>query len=104
MKTVINCNWYNGNPLDLSHIKNKNYGLSLWMNIINMNGVVLGCSKGFIGNGIKIRFWEDTWCSTEKLTDRFPLIYAIAMNKAATVREAAGFDCVFLECPSCEES
>lgn len=57
-----------------------------------MNGTVLGRSKWSIGNGTKICLWEDTWCGTEKFMDRFPLIYALAINKSATVREAAGFD------------
>ena len=36
-----------------------------------------------MGDGKKIRFWEDTWCSREPLCEAFPVLYSIADSKGA---------------------
>lgn len=84
---------FKGNPHDLSHIQNNKYGIRLWKNISSLNDAIFLCSKWYIGNGQKIRFWDDIWCGTEKFKDRFPHTFAIAKNKHASVWEAAGSTC-----------
>lgn len=87
---VIDCKWFNGNPYNLSYIKNKNYGFSLWKNIMSLNNAIFQYSKSNIGNGNKTHFWDDIWYGSERLRDKYSFIFAIARNKSAMVNEAAG--------------
>ena len=40
-----------------------------------------------IGDGSKIKFWEDVWCGETTLMAIFPSIYAMADTKGARVEE-----------------
>ena len=40
-----------------------------------------------MGNGRRVRFWEDTWCGQEPLCSSFPSLFAIAASKDAWVSE-----------------
>ena len=41
-----------------------------------------------LGDGSRINFWEDSWCSEEPLCELFPLLYILAGSKGASVKEA----------------
>ncbi|RVW49119.1 putative ribonuclease H protein [Vitis vinifera] len=40
-----------------------------------------------VGNGRRIRFWEDKWCGDDKLCSLFPSLYAISLDKEAWVAD-----------------
>ena len=40
-----------------------------------------------MGDGRKIRFWEDIWCSSEPLCEAFPILYTIEDTKGAKVAD-----------------
>ena len=40
-----------------------------------------------LGNGRRIRFWEDRWCGSETLHELFTTLYALADSKGATLEE-----------------
>ena len=39
----------------------------------------------FVGDGRRVRFWEDWWCSDEALSRSFPSLYALATSKEVWV-------------------
>jgi hypothetical protein len=38
-----------------------------------------------LGDGSKIRFWDDVWCREMTLKEAFPILYGIAREKDAFV-------------------
>ena len=40
-----------------------------------------------LGNGSKIRFWEDMWCGEVTHKDAFPSLYNIASVKDASITD-----------------
>jgi hypothetical protein len=38
-----------------------------------------------LGNGSKIRFWDDVWCGEMTIKEAFPVLYGIAREKDAFV-------------------
>ena len=40
-----------------------------------------------IGDGRRVRFWEDRWCGDEALSHSFPSLYALVTSKEAWVVE-----------------
>lgn len=58
-----------------------------------------------IGDGSRVKFWKDIWCSEEPLSEMFPNLFALIEAKEATVaylweqREGGS-----LELPFCKES
>lgn len=95
-KRVISCKWFKGNPHDFSLIRKFNYGLSLGKNIMKLSDSVLQCSKWILGDGNKIRFWDDVWCGNETLLAKFPHIHAIARNKECRIYDVSSPDCLGL--------
>jgi len=63
----------------------KSHGVGLWKNI--RKGWSLFCShtKLILGNGSRIRFWDDVWCGEMPLKEAFPVLYDIALDKDALV-------------------
>lgn len=45
-----------------------------------------------VGDGTRIEFWQDPWCGTQLLLERFPELYRIASDVEALVA-----DCLILE-------
>ena len=39
------------------------------------------------GNGTKIRFWTDVWCTGTALSQSFPHLFAMVVHRNATVEE-----------------
>ena len=40
-----------------------------------------------LGDGCKIKFWEDVWCGETQLCVSFPFLYALVVSKGAMVLE-----------------
>ena len=40
-----------------------------------------------LGDGSKVRFWEDSWCGDGPLCETFPLLFALADSKGAMVAD-----------------
>ena len=40
-----------------------------------------------IGDGSRVRFWEDTWCGESPICDIFPNLYMVAVSKGVTVAD-----------------
>ncbi|GKD53844.1 hypothetical protein Tco_1287231 [Tanacetum coccineum] len=67
----------------------------VWKSIISCGAVVDDLNVNFqssfnrtIGNGNNILFWKDIWlCSGVHLKDRFPRLYALKINKNASLSE-----------------
>jgi hypothetical protein len=38
-----------------------------------------------LGNGSRIRFWDDVWCGEMPLNEAFPILYSIACDKNTLV-------------------
>ena len=37
----------------------------------------------FLGDGRRVRFWEDRWCGDDALSLSFPSLFALATSKEA---------------------
>jgi hypothetical protein len=63
------------------------HGVGLWKNI--RKGWRLFCSytRLILGNGSRIRFWDDVWCGEVPLKEAFPVLYDIACDKDAHVAD-----------------
>jgi hypothetical protein len=40
-----------------------------------------------VGDGTRIRFWQDVWCGDRPLKESFPVLFRIARNKEAWVSD-----------------
>lgn len=49
--------------------------------------------KRELGRGTRIKFWEDVWCSQNKLKDLFPRLYSISEDKDKVIEQlGSGLD------------
>ncbi|KAJ9703718.1 hypothetical protein PVL29_005138 [Vitis rotundifolia] len=60
-------------------------GVGLWKEILKESDWCWGNMEFKVGKGNKIRFWTDQWCGSHVLASRFPLLYALAVQRNATV-------------------
>ena len=40
-----------------------------------------------IGDGSRVKFWQDWWCGESSLIDRYPALFRFCRNKEASVAE-----------------
>ncbi|RVW81102.1 putative ribonuclease H protein [Vitis vinifera] len=63
------------------------YGVGLWK-AIRRGWEAIGNNLVYsMGNGRRIRFWEEKWCGDDKLCSLFPSLYAISLDKEAWVAD-----------------
>ncbi|RVW32762.1 putative ribonuclease H protein [Vitis vinifera] len=63
------------------------FGVGLWK-AIRRGWEAVGNNLAYaVGNGRRIRFWEDKWCGDDKLCSLFPSLYAISLDKEAWVAD-----------------
>ncbi|RVW78939.1 putative ribonuclease H protein [Vitis vinifera] len=63
------------------------YGVGLWK-AIRRGWEAVGNNLVYsVGNGRRIRFWEEKWCGDDKLCSLFPSLYAISLDKEAWVAD-----------------
>ena len=58
-------------------------GFGLWKTIAREFDQLKKDHVFILGDGRKIRFWEDSWCGSQPLCIAFPCLYSIAANKGA---------------------
>jgi hypothetical protein len=63
------------------------YGLSLWRYIRKNWGVFSNFVSYKVGDGLRIHFWHDIWCSDSALKCSFPELFFLARNKEALVSD-----------------
>ena len=63
------------------------YGVGLWKSIAKETEQFNKDCVFKLGNGRKIRFWEDTWCGRQPLCDAFAGLYSIVSSKGAKAVE-----------------
>ena len=61
------------------------YGVGLWKYIHNGWDNFSRLLKFEVGDGSRIRFWDDVWCMDGTLKDAFPDLYCLARVQAAFV-------------------
>ena len=63
------------------------FGVGLWKDIKSEAQQLKQECIFILGDGERIRFWEDKWCGGNLLCDMFPTSYAVANSKGAKVGE-----------------
>ena len=63
------------------------YGVSVWKSIAKETEHLKKDCVFKLGDGRKIRFWEDTWCGRQALCDAFPSLYSTTGSKGAKAAE-----------------
>jgi hypothetical protein len=61
------------------------YGMSFWRYIRKNWGAFSNFVSYKVGDGLRIRFWHDIWCSDSALKCYFPEFFSLARNKEALV-------------------
>ena len=70
-----------------SKILRGSYGVGLWKEIIK-EAMQLKQNCSFdLGDGCKVRFWEDAWCDEIPLCLSFPSLFEVANSKGARLVE-----------------
>ncbi|KAJ9676777.1 hypothetical protein PVL29_022006 [Vitis rotundifolia] len=65
----------------------ERYGVGLWKAIRNEWLFLKSRLAYQVGNGRRVKFWKDKWCSDEPLCESFPSLYSISLTKDAWVSE-----------------
>ena len=63
------------------------HGVGLWKEICKEALFLRNHCSVKIGDGSKVRFWEDWWCGEAPLCSSFPSLYRLANSKGAKVAE-----------------
>jgi hypothetical protein len=63
------------------------HGVGLWKNIRKGWSLLCSHTKLILGNGSRIRFWDDVWCGEVPLKEAFTVLYDIARDKDAHVAD-----------------
>jgi hypothetical protein len=70
--------WYSFDP-------SGSHGLGLWKNIRRGCSSVFSHTRFELGDGSRIRFWEDVWCGELALKEAFPILDNLAHVKDVSV-------------------
>ncbi|KAJ9681633.1 hypothetical protein PVL29_017839 [Vitis rotundifolia] len=65
----------------------ERYGVGLWKAIRNEWLFLKSRLAYQVGNGRRVKFWKDKWCSDEPLCESFPSLYSMSLTKDAWVSE-----------------
>ncbi|WKA02253.1 hypothetical protein VitviT2T_020466 [Vitis vinifera] len=66
---------------------NGAFGVGVWKEIMKENEWCWDSLELRVGKGNKIRFWTDVWCAGTALSQSFPHLFALAVDRNATVEE-----------------
>ncbi|RVX14524.1 putative ribonuclease H protein [Vitis vinifera] len=69
------------------------FGVGVWKEILKESAWCWENMTFLAGKGNKIRFWYDQWCGCLVLSQRFPHLYAMAVQRNATVEEMWDQNC-----------
>lgn len=60
---------------------------AFWISVIHVAGSFFQNIRLRVGQGDRIKFWNDCWAAGEPLADLFPSLYCIAVNPEARVAD-----------------
>ena len=63
------------------------FWVGLWKDIRKEAQQLKQKCKLMLGDGSRIRFWEDRWCGENPLCVSFPTLYVVATSKGTTIGE-----------------
>ena len=66
---------------------NGAFGVEVWKEIMKETEWCWDSLEFRVGKGNQIRFWTDVWCAGTALSQSFPHLFALAVNRNATVEE-----------------
>ena len=61
--------------------------IGLWKEIRKVTLLLKSNNVFLVGEGSRVRFWEDTWCGSNPLYTTFPHLYSLVDSKGANVAE-----------------
>lgn len=64
-----------------STVPKKERKSRLWASILKHKEQFFKFTEFIVGNGKAIRFWEDSWCDSQPLVEKFPDIFTLSLNK-----------------------
>jgi hypothetical protein len=67
------------------------HGVGLWKNIRKGWSSFVSFTRFKLGNGSKIRFWDDVWCGESALKEAFPVLYGLSGDRDACVADHMDF-------------
>ena len=59
----------------------ERYGVGFWKEIRKEWPLMRGNFIFSMGDGRRVRFWEDRWCGDDTLSRSFPLLFELAASK-----------------------
>lgn len=62
------------------------HGCSLWKGILSSVDIIRKHTNFVIGNGSRIRFWSDSWCTETPLATQFPKLFELSASQTGTVK------------------
>ena len=63
------------------------FGVGLWKEIYKESLSIKQHNSLILGDGCKIKFWENAWCSEEPFSMLFPMLYTMSGPKRARMKE-----------------
>ena len=61
--------------------------MGLWKEIYKESFSIKQYNNLILGDGSRIKFWEDAWCNEELFSMFFPMLYTLFGSKRASVKE-----------------
>lgn len=80
-------NSYQSSIQRLSNFQTSKSCSMFWNGVTKRVELIRAGSSFEVGNGRRIQFWNDMWCSEATLATRFPHIYEVVLEKDATIAE-----------------
>ncbi|RVW76708.1 hypothetical protein CK203_047539 [Vitis vinifera] len=65
----------------------RTFGVGVWKEILKEMNWCWDNIEFKVGEGTKVNFWTDQWCGNEVLSQTFPQLFALAVQKNASVNE-----------------
>ena len=65
----------------------EGHGVGLWKEISKEGLLLLNNVSFSVGDGRRVRFWQDIWCGSTPLCEAFPSLFDLAGSKDAWVTD-----------------
>ena len=62
------------------------YGVGVWKVIRKGQDSMVGKIAIEVGDGSRVKFWNDKWCGSVPLCDVFPTLFVVTTNKEALIK------------------
>ena len=63
------------------------FGVGVWREILKESSWCWENIEFKVGKGTKVSFWTDHWCGNEVLSQAFPQLFTLAVQRSASVNE-----------------